>query len=78
MGCIASLIAVPLVLGGVLAGAAGALMVVTGFRMKHAGFCQVGAGLGVVMAVLAFKTLGLAVVAAGGFGWWKYRKALPR
>ena len=77
MGC-GSFLMFPLKLAGTAASAAGILLVVSGFKIRHAGFCALGGALGGAGMLLGyFWWLGLATAVAGGVGFMKYR-ALPR
>ena len=78
MGCVTSLLALPFKLAGTAASAGGLVLVVSGFKVKHPGFCALGAVLGVIgMIVGYFWWLGAATAIAGGYGFTRFRR-LPR
>lgn len=79
MGC-GWLLALPFKIAGTLAIAGALLLVVSGFRIRHSGFCALGSALGVVGLLLGPGWLwwvSLAPAVAGGVGYWKYRRQLP-
>lgn len=79
MGCLTSLIAVPLKLAGTAALAGGVLLVASGYKVKHPGFCALGAVLGVVGMVIGYLWwwVGAATAVAGAVGYQRFRR-LPR
>lgn len=77
MGC-TSLIALPFKLVGTVASAGGLLLVISGFKVRHPGFCALGGVLGAAgMLAGYFWWLGAATAIAGGVGYARFRR-LPR
>lgn len=79
MGC-GWLLALPFKIAGTLALAAGLLLVVSGYRIRHGGFCALGGLLGGVAMLIGWMPwwLGAATAIAGAVGFQKYRRMLPR
>lgn len=76
MGCLTSIVTVPLTLLSWVSLAAAAGLLFTGYKARHAAMCEAGAGAGLLAAVLGMHLLGGVAVVAGFVGWLKFR-ALP-
>ena len=77
MGC-TSLLALPFKLAGTAASAGGLFMVISGFKVRHSGFCALGSVLGAVgMLTGYFWWFGAATAVAGGIGYARFKR-LPR
>ncbi len=79
MSCLTAFVALPFKIAGTAALALGVLLVVSGFRIRHSGFCAVGAALGAVGMLMGWVWWGVGAGAAiaGLIGYQKYRR-LPR
>jgi hypothetical protein len=79
MSCLTSFVALPFKIAGTAALALGLLLVVSGYRIRHPGFCALGAACGVVGMLMGWVWwwVGAGTAIAGLVGYQRYRR-LPR